>query len=117
MTAGYYIVAGGLDLKLNSPTNRCYFYYDGNNEAEKIDKMDIPRYSFNLISVGEFAYAVGGKTSNPDGSVTLLKSCERFDCGSKKWVQIADLNKARSDAMTIVIKSKMYVLGGCDEQG
>lgn len=47
-----------------------------------LDNMNENRQAHGLARVGNYVYACGG--INENGS---LDTCERFDLGSKKWIE------------------------------
>jgi len=108
---GTYLLCGGINKASDNISAKCYIYNPMNNTARKIQKCHKPRYTFNLIVMGEYVYALGGRTWGEDNQA-ILNSCERYNILTNTWEEIASLKYPRCSAMAFHLKNRIYMLGG-----
>lgn len=95
------------------------------NTVEKFDgkawsyvaPMSTTREEFPLVCIGDFLYAIGGKTGG-----MILASVERYDITTDTWdaTAVPDLNVARVGSGAVAdSQGRVYVIGGVglDEEG
>ena len=63
-----------------------------------LDNMNENRQAHGLTRVGNYVYACGG--INENGS---LDTCERFDLGSKKWIEDLPITNLSIELIKIFI--------------
>lgn len=86
--------------------------YDIENDRwhEDVANMTVERTSFNVISLGNQIFAIGGQISGP-------KACdvvEKFDVKTNTWTRCAPLLRKRLGASVAVLDGYIYAVGGCD---
>lgn len=70
--------------------------------------------SFNSICHGEGKlYLSGGRTVSP---LTSIKTLHQFNMRSKSWSILCDMPRARDRHTTLIVKGKLYVIGGQQTQ-
>lgn len=104
-----YAVGGFLDtmgLQDNEVFN------DATGRWEERAPLHTGRGALALASLGGALYAIGGKTSQGDTSVSL-RSVERFDAADNRWhLDVADMPEPRVFPSAAVSDGLIYVTGG-----
>ena len=68
---------------------------------------------FATVNCGGCNYAIGGV----DGNDQILKTVEKFDLVVNKWCNVKEMNHARMDHAACVLRGKIYVVGGDNDDG
>ncbi|NJN18134.1 MAG: hypothetical protein HC822_18645, partial [Oscillochloris sp.] len=74
--------------------------------------LNTPRRDFALVAAGDYLYAIGG--THPRG-FTALASVERaplLSGGIGPWETISELPAPRSSILAVVVRNRVYALGG-----
>jgi len=105
----YLYVLGGCDgRRTYSSVERL----DGlNGKWIKIKSMQTPRMSFSAVNCDGVIYVTGGLSKLRDFS-TNLKSVERYNSATNKWMYVSDMNIKRRGHSACVLRNKIYVVGG-----
>lgn len=101
--------AGGHDAK-GRPQNLVQRYSPKINEWEIVASMNASRTRHCVVG-STYLYVFGGYSSDED---IPLMSAECYDHSSGSWVEIAPMNRRRSDACAVSVHSKIFVIGGED---
>lgn len=101
--------AGGHDAK-GRPQNLVQRYSPKINKWEIVASMNASRTRHCVVG-STYLYVFGGYSSNED---IPLMSAECYDHSSGSWVEIAPMNRRRSDACAVSVHSKIFVIGGED---
>ena len=96
------LICGGLDRELRVVTNACYEYSISKNEVTKLPNMITPRWNFVMFYQDDKIYVFGGDYNN-----IYIKDCEYFDFTTKKWIEMADLNRRQSCGSVINYKDEI----------
>jgi N-acetylneuraminic acid mutarotase len=112
VSGGNYFLHGGVDYTLGYISAKTYLYHPETNKATKLPKSNFERYTYSIISKGDYVYAIGGRNYGDDDVTALLKVCERYNLKTNKWDRIGDLQEARCSATTFVHKNQIYIAGG-----
>jgi len=83
---------------------------------EKVQPMNVKRNRVAAVCLNDTIYAIGGN-SQGDTQKGSEKSVEKFVPKDNKWSFVSDMNTARWDHSACVMGSKIYVVGGKDEDG
>ena len=67
------------------------------------------------VSLNGYIYAIGGNSTWDVNSV--LKSVERYNPKLNKWSYVCEMNYARSAANACILKGRIFVTGGVDDDG
>ena len=106
-----YFIAGGINSSLTKIFEDTFLYMSFDNMAFKLEPMQTPRYTFNLVLQHPWVYALGGRTYGTD-EVGVLNACERYHLEKQYWEPIASLNFKRCTAMAFSWSNGIYVAGG-----
>lgn len=101
--------AGGHDAK-GRPQNLVQRYSPKINKWEIVASMNASRTRHCVVG-STYLYVFGGYSSDED---IPLMSAECYDHSSGSWVEIAPMNRRRSDACAVSVHSKIFVIGGED---
>ena len=115
MKNGTYLICGGINKGIGKISQKAYIYNPRNNTVIKIDNCIDARYTFNLIEMDRYAYAIGGRTWGEDDQA-ILNTCERYNPATEKWEQMAQLNHPRCSAMAFQLSNRIFILGGYSGQ-
>lgn len=95
----------------------CYLFkfkedINGNFSAEVSQKADMinKRRAHSLIYFNDYVYAISGVDK-----IEMIKSCEKYDVFSNKWIKIPDLNFNRQNAALAIHNERyLYAFSGYD---
>jgi len=104
--------AGGHDAK-GRPQSIVQRYSPKINKWETVASMNDSRTRHCMVA-SSYLYVFGGYSSDED---IPLMSAEYYDHLSDSWVEIAPMNRRRSDACAVSVQSKIFVIGGEDILG
>jgi hypothetical protein len=82
--------------------------------------FDSPLQNLALISAGQHLYRIGGLGASKESDTASLASVSefaRFDPTSLKWRQLPALPAPRSAHDAVAAEGKIYVIGGCHQNG
>ena len=100
---GVIVSTGGLNP---SPKRSTWLYQVTSGSISIGPPMRVARCYHASVSLGDFVYVTGGLNS------VSLKECERFSVSGKTWQKVANLNVARHLHSATVWNSRIYVIGG-----
>lgn len=112
MVGDFLYATGGHDAK-GRPQSIVQRYSPKINKWESIASMNASRTRHCVVG-SMYLYAFGGYSSDED---IPLMSAEYYDHLSDSWVDIAPMNRRRSDACAVSVGSKIFVIGGEDILG
>lgn len=112
VAGGKLLVFGGADLAGQTASLEIY-------DAERgrwFAGPSVPTVREHLAAAvaGETVYALGGRTSFPDGNAA---SAEAYDPGAGKWTRLKPMMKARSGFGAASVSGRVYVFGGEEREG
>lgn len=79
--------------------------------VEKLPAMPVAKYTFSLVHLGDYVYAIGGRVYG-ESSQSVIGSVERFSLISKTWTSIRGLNIPRCTANAHAIGDRIFIMGG-----
>lgn len=112
MVGDFLYATGGHDAK-GRPQSIVQRYSPKINKWESIASMNASRTRHCVVG-STYLYVFGGYSSDED---IPLMSAEYYDHLSDSWVDIAPMNRRRSDACAVSVGSKIFVIGGEDILG
>ncbi len=112
MVGDFLYATGGHDAK-GRPQSIVQRYSPKINKWECVASMNASRTRHCVVG-STYLYAFGGYSSDED---IPLMSAEYYDHLSDSWVDIAPMNRRRSDACAVSVGSKIFVIGGEDILG
>ena len=86
-----------------------------NGKWQNIQPMQTPRRWFAAVNCNEVVYAIGGQSGKENS--TRLKSVEKYNSAQNQWIYVSDMNIARCAHAACVMRGKIYVVGGLDNDG
>ena len=78
--------------------------------------MNVPRCHLATVCLNGEIYAIGG-ISKQSGQYKAQKSVEKFVPKESRWSYVSSMNTAREQHAACVLRGKIYVVGGEDEDG
>lgn len=82
-------------------------YHIKSNRWEPVPAMSCPRAFPGVIAAGDGLFVFGGKsyagTSEDSGARNVLRSCEKYNPGTKCWMQLPDMEKCRCEMITLTV--------------
>ena len=106
-------ICGGREGYYNTMKD-CYEYSFAKDELTKLPDMITPRSEFGIFYKKGRIYVMGGLFCDEDeigDDVIGLKNCEYFDCTSKKWTKIADLNRTQVGGTVFNYRDELWLIG------
>ncbi len=83
--------------------------------------LDKPLQNLALVSSGRYVYRIGGAgladPQNADGPLSSVDDFVRFDPNANAWTSLPALPSPRSSHDAIAAEGKIYVVGGCQQNG
>jgi Kelch motif len=79
--------------------------------------MPTNRIGLAAAVVGDYIYAIGGRTGSAPNGYGKMNVVERYDIYNNAWTTVAPLPAARSDMAAAVVGGKIYIFGGFDAAG
>ena len=81
------------------------------NDMLLFTPMQLPRHKHALVTLGDFAYAIGGITADSAYSVSV----ERFNFNTRGWEHVAPLTYGRQfpKACVSTNSNRLFLFGGC----
>ena len=107
---GYLYAIGGSPINKEPTVERLQSL---NGEWEPASSMLTSRDWVAAVNCGGCVYAIGGV----DGNNQTLKTVEKFDPVVNKWCNVKEMNHARRDHAACVLRGKIYVVGGENDDG
>lgn len=89
-------------------------------ESWEKQPFDVPLQNLALVSSGAYLYRVGGLGIGKETDEAALESVSefaRFDPTSQEWKQLPALPAPRSAHDAVAAEGKIYVIGGCHQNG
>ena len=105
------IFVGGVNHLFNHVTSKCYEYNIRSSKYTKMGNLINRRFFAQVAFTKGRLLVMGGRDYGGD-SIAILNSCEEYDFGLKKWVQMSNLNYARCNFTSVVFKDHIYVFSG-----
>ena len=72
--------------------------------------MQTPRCFFAALSCNDVIYVIGGCNDKSNA----VKTVEKYDCASDKWIYVSEMNIERYGHSACVMQGKIFVVGGCN---
>ena len=105
------IICGGIIDESDVVTSACYEYSIESNKVTTLPDMIAPRYNFAICYQDNKIYVFGGGYIE-NFNYNLSKHCEYFDYATKKWIEMADLNRCQAGGSVINYKDEFWLIGG-----
>ena len=88
---------------------------DLDGKWQNIQPMQEPRRWLAAVNCNGVVYAIGGQSGKENS--TRLKTVEKYDSTRDQWKYVSDMNTARCTHAACVLRGKIYVVGGLDNDG
>ncbi len=115
------VAHGGLFYNIGGrPIAENYFWaYDPVNDVWNTALAPMPtnRIGLAAVVVGNYIYAIGGRTRNAPNGFGKMDVVERYDIDHNMWQTVAPLPSPRSGMGAAVVGNKIFVFGGFDTNG
>lgn len=76
-----------------------------------VGELEKARSGLNLVSLGSFIYAIGGRNRSND---QYFPTCEKYNPSAMQWLSVSTLFSPRAWAGGAILKNKIFVIGGFD---
>jgi hypothetical protein len=111
LTPNDILIAGGINSKFNDIKKEAYLFHPLSRSFVRLPDMFDIRYTFTSQFYNGRFYVLGGRVFGSDEDA-LLRKCEFFDLGQRRWVRMSDLNIQRATAVSAIYNDEIYVFGG-----
>lgn len=105
------LLTGGINREMTRASDYTYIVDLVTFKVTECERLHYPRFAFELVKLGDYVYALGGRQMTDIGVISINK-CERFNVLTHKWERIQSMHFSRSSSMATAIKNKIYVAGG-----
>lgn len=105
------IFAGGVNYLFNHVTSKAYEYNIRTSKFTKIGNLLNRRFFAQIALVRGRLLVIGGRDYGSD-DVSILRSCEEYNFGTKAWEETGYLNFARCNFASLVFQNDLYVFSG-----